>query len=160
MTAWLKSVVNRIPRRVAAHAVASGVLIAVLIGCTVKPKSREDETTTDFRQISGVFDMLQGFHNRPPRDLEEIRKNLAELHKDGQNEEPDKVLTSSRDNEPYVIMLGARLGSEPGDAIVIFEKKGLDGVRYVMTANRQVLQLNEEQFRQAQLASGKRSDEK
>jgi hypothetical protein len=140
------------------QAVLATCSLLFLIGCLAKPASREDETTTDFRQISKVFDAMQSFHNRPPRDLDEIKQWLSDFHKDGLNEEPEKVLTSSRDNQPYVIVLGARLGSEPGDALVIFEKTGAEGTRYVMNATRQVQQLTEEQFRQARIAQGTRSD--
>jgi hypothetical protein len=137
---------------------AAGSLV-ILIGCMSKPAAREDETTTDMRHISGVFEAMQGFHNRPPKSMDEIRNMLADLHKDGRNEEPEKVLTSSRDNQPYVIVLGAKMGDDPKDALVIFEKTGKDGTRYAMTAGRHVLQLTDDQFKQAQIASGKRSDE-
>lgn len=158
MRAWLKAA-DPLARRRLAQAVALLSGFVVLIGCMSKPKSREDETTTDMRHIARVFDSLQSFQNRPPKDMDEIRQWLSDLHKDKQNDEPDKVLTSSRDNQPYVIVLGARMGSEPMDALIIFEKTGADGTRYAMNAGRQVSQLTEEEFRQAKIAAGKRSDE-
>ncbi|WP_425619296.1 hypothetical protein NA78x_003034 [Anatilimnocola sp. NA78] len=153
MTAWLARRL-KLWFRARPLAVALAALLLVT-ACTVKPKSREDETTTDFRQISRVFETTQNFYNRPPKDLAEIRSMLADFHKDGLNDEPDQVLTSSRDNEPYLIVLPARLGSEPADSIVLCEKTGLDGVRYVMTQNRQVRQVPEAEFRQLRLANGK-----
>src|SRR5688572_10657901 len=61
----------------------AGVCLVLLGGCLAKPGPREDETTMDFRHIARVYESIQSFNNRPPRDLEEIKKYLADYHTDG-----------------------------------------------------------------------------
>ncbi len=135
-----------------------GFVLVLLGGCARKPAAREDETTMDFRQIARVYESIQGYHNRPPKDLDQIKQYLTDLHTDGQNDEPEKVLTSSRDGQPYVIILGAQFGVPPGTQIMFYEKQGAEGKRYVIHADRQVRQLTDEEFRQATFANGHRPE--
>lgn len=133
-------------------------LVLLLSGCLTKPGPREDETTMDFRHIARIYESIQSFHNRPPRDLDEIKKYLADFHTDGLVDESDKVLTSSRDGLPYVIVLGAQFGSASQDEIVFYEKMGTGGQRYVMTTARVVRQMPDEEFRRAKFAQGHRPE--
>ena len=135
----------------------AGVCLVLLGGCLAKPGPREDETTMDFRHIARVYESIQSFNNRPPRDLEEIKKYLADYHTDGLVEEPDKVLTSSRDGLPYVIVLGAQFGGTE-DEIIFYEQRGADGQRYVMTTGRVVQKMTDEEFRQARFANQHRPE--
>lgn len=123
-------------------------------GCQSNSGPREDETTMDMRQIAAVFESIQGFNNRPPKTLDEIKKFLADLHIDKRCDEPDKVLTSSRDGQPYVIVLGATFGSGEPDEIIIFEKTGAEGTRYTMNSGRIVQQLTDAEFQRAKFAKG------
>jgi len=138
--------------------VAGVSLILLLGGCQTESGSREDETTMDFRHIARVYESIQSFHNRPPRDLEEIKKYLVDYHTDGLVEEPEKVLTSTRDGLPYVIVLGAQFGAGMQDEIVFYEKRGADGLRYVMTTGRVVRKLTDEEFRRARFAQQHRPE--
>jgi hypothetical protein len=133
-------------------------LVLLLTGCLTKQGPREDETTMDFRHIARAYEAIQSFHNRPPRDLDEIKKYLADFHTDKLVDEPEKVLTSSRDGLPYVIVIGAQIGAEPTDAIVFYEQKGSAGQRYVMTSGRVVRQMPDEEFRRAKFAQGHRPE--
>jgi hypothetical protein len=138
--------------------IVSSLVILFLTGCLVKSGPREDETTMDMRHIARVFESIQGFYNRPPKDLEEIKKYLTDYHTDGLNEPADKVLTSSRDGEPYVIIIGSQFGTGMGDEIVMYEKRGAEGKRYVMFTDRSVRQLTDDEFKQATFAKGHRPE--
>lgn len=138
--------------------IVSTLVVLLLAGCLVKSGPREDETTMDMRHIARVFESIQGFYNRPPKDLEEIKKFLTDYHTDGLNDEADKVLTSSRDGQPYVIIIGSQFGTGSGSEIVIYEKKGADGKRYVMHTDRSVRQLTDDEFKQATFAKGHRPE--
>ena len=76
----------------------------------------------------------------------------------GLNDEADKVLTSSRDNQPYVIIIGSQFGVGEGNEIVMYEKTGAEGTRYVMFTDRSVRQLSTEEFRQSKFAKGHRPE--
>lgn len=138
--------------------VASSLVILFLIGCASNSGPREDETTMDMRAIARIFESTQSFYNRPPKDLEEIRKFLTDFHTDRIGDEPDKVLTSSRDGQPYVIIIGAQFGTGMGNEIVMYEKKGAEGKRYVMFTDRSVRQLTDDEFKQAVFARGHRPE--
>jgi len=134
------------------------VVLALLLltACSVKPKSREDDTTTDFRHIASAYDIVQSGKNRPPKDIDELRKVLTELHDAKLMPAPDDVLISSRDGLPYVIVFGLSLGAQVSHDIFIYEQRGFDGQRYVMTMSRNVQQLSEDGFRGATFAKGHR----
>ena len=139
--------------------VISIVLLALLpimsanSGCS-KASNGEDETTTDLRQIARAYGVVIGGKNRPPKNIEEIKQVLSDLHKDGLNPPADEVLTSSRDNEPYVVIMGANLGGVKSTEILVYEKKGADGKRYVLDMNYEVQQLTDAEFAQAAFAHG------
>ena len=62
-----------------------------LAGCT-QSGTGEDETTTDLRHIARAYGVILGGKNRPPKDIEEIRQVLSELHTDGLNPPAEEVL--------------------------------------------------------------------
>ena len=142
------------------------MLLAVLsvamacLGCTGKPKQTEDEVTTDFRHISRAYQVIQAGSNRPPRDVAEIEKILGELHKDGLNDKPEEVLTSSRDGQRYVIIMGATLGASTSNDILAYEKTGVDGNRYVLLTSSDVRQIPDAEFRQSTFAKGHKPEPK
>jgi hypothetical protein len=66
-----------------------------------------------------------------------------------------KLFVSPRDNEPYVINWGIRaqgVQKAPGEApvppIIIYEKTGADGTRYVANGWMSVRQLSDSEFAQ------------
>ena len=128
-------------------------VIAGVSGCS-KPASTEDETTTDLRQIARAYDLVLAEKRRPPRDLAEIEKVLTELHAANLNPPAKDVLTSSRDNEPYVVIMGANLGATKSSEILAYEKRGAEGKRYVLMMSYDVEQLSDEEFAQATFAMG------
>jgi len=129
-------------------------------GCSAKPVSSEDETTTDLRAIARAYEVVTAASNRPPRELDQIKKVLADLHTDGLiADAPLDVLTSSRDGQPYVIILGADLGASLSDEILVYEKNGAEGKRYVFLMNYEIPQMTDEQFGKAAFARGHKPNE-
>ena len=129
-------------------------IAGIFSGCS-KPAATEDETTTDLRAIARAYEVVIAAGNRPPRELDQIKRVLADLHTDGLVAgPPDEVLTSSRDGQPYVIVLGAELGAGLSPEILIYEKRGAEGNRFVFQMNYEVHQLTDEQFGQATFAMG------
>jgi hypothetical protein len=144
-------------RRRVASLVAGWLCAALAIaitGCSSTPKSTEDETTTDLREIAKAYAVTISLHRRPPRSLEEIKKVLGELHEAKMVGKPEEVLTSSRDGQPYEIILGADLGASRSPEILAYEKQGKDGTRYVLTMTYDVQQLSDAEFAQATFAAG------
>jgi hypothetical protein len=129
-----------------------GALLAA--GCSSGAKSSEDETTMDFRHIVRAYDLVLAEKRRPPRDVSEIEKVLTELHEADLNPPAKDVLISSRDGEPYVIIMGADLGATRSSDILAYEKRGAEGKRYVLLMSYDVQQLTDEEFANATFTMG------
>jgi hypothetical protein len=127
------------------------------LGCAPKPESTEVEPIRDLNHIQRAYGIMVSGHNRPPRDMAEVRKILDELHVGDLNPQADEVLVSSRDGEPYVIIMNANLGMADGrDEILAYEKTGVEGNRYVLLMSRDVRQISDDEFRRAKFAKGHR----
>jgi hypothetical protein len=70
-------------------------------------------------------------------------------------EEAEKYFVSIRDNQPYVIRWGVRpqgsgpIGAEaPQPVIIIFERTGAEGNRYVADSRPEISQMTDEELRQ------------
>jgi hypothetical protein len=134
-----------------------GVLFAAAAasGCSSEPISPEDEATADLREIARAYEVAIAASNRPPRDVDQIKKVLADLHTDGLvTNDPTDVLTSPRDGQPYVIILGADLGAEVSTEVLAYENSGAEGKRYVLLMSRDVRAMSDEEFAQAAFAGG------
>jgi len=139
----------------------SAVLLGALVigsgssGCSSQPVSAEDEATTDLREIARAYEVVIAASNRPPRELEQIKKVLTDLHTDGLvTDDPEDVLISPRDGQPYVIIMGAAAGDENPKDILAYESKGAGGVRYVLLMSHDVRQMTVDEFNQATFATG------
>jgi hypothetical protein len=139
-------------RRFALVALCTLFSLSGLVGCTSKPVVKEDEAAQDLSNIGMAYGFVVTGDFHPPRDIAEIKKVLDGLHRMGKTPPTDEVLVSSRDGEPYVIILGARLGEVISQDILAYEKKGADGKRYVLLMDRSVRQLSDEEFKQATFA--------
>lgn len=137
------------------RAVIGALVVAAASGCSAGGLSPDDEVKRDLGEIARAYDVVIAASQRPPRALDQIEKVLADLHTDGLvAAQPADVLTSPRDGQPYVIILGADLGASLASEILIYEKRGAEGRRYVLQMNYEVHQLTDEQFGQATFAMG------
>jgi hypothetical protein len=132
----------------------TALLAASVVACASRPVSREDETTSDLRNIARAYEVVINQHRHPPRDVEELKRVLADLHEANLNPPADEVLTSSRDGQPYVIILGADLGASAAKDVLAYEKKGKEGKRYVLYLSRDIMQLTDAEFARATFAMG------
>lgn len=128
----------------------SFVLLAILLsasaGCSSKPSAdvaAVDETENLYK-IERAYDAATKRLNRPPADVEQLKPFLRE-HGD-----PDTILKSPRDGQPYVIIFNAdiRKGFEMPPPIVAHEKAGVNGKRYVLTVMG-VVSMSDEEFAKA-----------
>ena len=89
---------------------------------------------------------------RPPQSAEELKPALGKLGN------PDDLLRSSRDGQPFVVCWGVDLLVPPTWAkatpVLAYEKRGVDGRRYVLTTRRRVELMPDQEFRKASFPPG------
>ncbi|HEY7155179.1 MAG TPA: hypothetical protein VH575_14550 [Gemmataceae bacterium] len=90
----------------------------------------------------------------PPRSEDELKRCFKEI---GETGDPDQVLRSPRDGEPYVILYGPPLDADARDVILAYEKNGAEGKRYVLTQARRVQVMTDGEFAAAKFATNQRS---
>lgn len=129
-------------------------MLSATSGCSDKPKGPPENKAADhLRKIAQSFDLAL-YKGGAPKNAEEIKPFLKLLSKD---EEPDDLLSSPNDNEPYVIMWGVNLERQTDTAAILaHEKKGADGKRYVINVARIVSQMSDADFAAANFAKGRR----
>ena len=139
--------------------VAAVLLVGSLLvaggGCS-RSASTEDATTTALRQIAKAYSVILMGKQRPPQSMDEIKQVLTDLHTDGLNPPADQVLVSPRDKQPFVIIMGARLGTQMTGDVLIYEKDGAEGKRYAFLMTQEVRQLTDDEFAKASFAMGHR----
>ncbi len=125
-----------------------------LSGCSSKPVKQEDPGAVNLRKISQAYDVADLKIGHPPRNEEELKRCFQEI---GETGDPDPILRSPRDGEPYVILYGPALDSSARDVILAYEKNGADGKRYVLTLARRVQVMTDSEFAAAKFATAHRS---
>ncbi|HEY3392196.1 MAG TPA: hypothetical protein VGK58_05790 [Lacipirellulaceae bacterium] len=73
--------------------------------------------------------------------MDELKSVLAGLLDD-----PSPYFRSTRDGEEYVVVWGLQLDSVPADAIVAYERTGVDGKRMVITRDGVAKEVSKEEF--------------
>ena len=131
-----------------------GILAAMATsGCAEKPKVQENKAADHLRKIAQAFDLAQ-YKGHTPNGPDDIKPFLKQL---SPKDEPDDLLRSPNDGEPYEIMWGVNLDRQTEiGAIFAHEKKGVDGKRYVITGARIVSQMSDADFAGASFAKGRR----
>jgi hypothetical protein len=136
------------------HAAGVGwtLCVGLLVGCSSSQPPSEELVKINLRTIAQAYWAINDYHKRPPRDLDELRSTLADLHIVEMGGPPDVVLASPRDQQPFVIIIGAKPAAEESRVILAYEKQGADNSRYVLTTTGKVLQLSNEEFAKARFA--------
>jgi hypothetical protein len=143
-------------RRLGVLLLCAGALTgAGLPGCTGPPQPQENQAAAHLRTIIQAYDLALYHKGRPPRDAEELKPFLKQLR---EHEDPDVLLRSPNDGQPYEIVWGVNLNQDvdPG-AVLAYEKQGAEGKRYVITVGRIVKEMTEAEFSGASLARGRKS---
>ena len=132
----------------------AGVACASLLGCSRPSPPTENPSAANLRTISQAYDLVLFKKGRPPQNVDDLKPFLKELRA---NEDPDVLLRSPNDNEPYEIVWGVNLDNASNiSAVLAHEKNGVNGTRYVITVARLVKTMGDEDFQHATLATGKK----
>ena len=130
---------------------ASSSLAAAVCSCSSvvvvdKPLEPAQER---LMKIHVAYMRFSADQKRPPQNVDELKPFLAELGN------ADDILRSPRDGQPFVVCWGVDMTQPPASAaksmpVVAYEKQGVNGRRYVLTAPfRKVEVLSDQEFRQA-----------
>ncbi len=89
---------------------------------------------------------------RPPQSSKDIQPLLAKMGS------PDEILRSPRDGQPLVICWGVSprklLSSAKSTPVLAYERRGVNGSRYVLTAIHSVELMPDAEFRAASFPPG------
>jgi hypothetical protein len=130
---------------------------AVLAGCSssspVTVQTPLDPTQEKLIKIKLAYSHFLGEKGAPPRSAEDLRPLLA-----SGADNPDEILRSSRDAQPFVICWGvdinAKLPWAKTTPVLAYEKEGVGGSRWVLTTARSVGLMSEQEFREASFPPG------
>ena len=120
-----------------------------LAGCSSRPKQQEEPAAFRLRKIAQAYQLASDLRGKPPRSAQELSRFFKEL---GETGDPEELLRSPRDGEPYVIVFGVDFDSQARDTVLGYEKTGAEGTRYVLTLSREVKLLKNEEFARATFA--------
>ena len=132
-------------------AIASIIVSASLSGCSSSkstPRS-EDPGVTNLRKIGQAYDFFTQEKHRAPQNDDELAPMFQEL---GDNTSPAEILRSKRDGQPYVILYGPKMDSDSRAVILAHERDGAEGKRYVLTLDRMVREMTDDEFANARFA--------
>jgi hypothetical protein len=128
---------------------------AAVAGCPSSPvvvNAPLDRSHENLMHIGTAYDRFTTRHAQAPTGVEQLRPFLKELG------DPDELLRSPRDGEPYAICWGVDLRVRPKWAtstpVLAYEKRGADGKRYVLTTLRSVSLMTDQEFKQASFPPG------
>lgn len=132
---------------------ANLICVLGLAGCS-ESGPRTDDAELNLRRIVQAYE--QASFPRLPANVGDLKGQFKEL---GDKRDPEVILRSPRDGQPYVILFGRPLDSSNRTTILAYEKSGKDGKRYVVMLSRDIKLLTEEEFAAANFA-GPRPDAK
>jgi hypothetical protein len=128
--------------------------VILLAGCSSQPgKMKEvDPIIVHLQSINQAYIKSIEKQGRPPKNVAEIRPALQEVG------DPDKLLRSPIDGEEFVIIWGVDPRTVPPQGgklpVLIYEKKGVAGKRYVLQVPTLVSTMTEEELRNAYFPAG------
>lgn len=138
-----------IPGVLPRSAFLAGLLVVLSTSGCSEPKFEEEPVKANLRLIGKAYFMIADYRKRPPKDEEELRTQLAELHTLQMGGPPAEVLVSPRDMQPIVIILGPGKLSDGSANVLAYEKVGADNSRYVLMQNGDIQKLSNEDFAKA-----------
>jgi hypothetical protein len=104
-------------------------------------------------QIGAAYTRYNTQYERPPTQADQLTPFLKEYG------DPDQILRSPRDNEPFVVCWGLDVLTPKmtkAVPVLAYERQGAGGRRYVLTTLRSVYPMTDEEFRQASFPPGHR----
>ena len=120
-------------------------------GCQSVQKKPVPEARQNLRNISLAYLKFTNDTQGPPANKDALLPYLKEFG------EPEKILVSATDGEPFVIHWNVDYRAYPMQPdkapVLAYEKTGKKGVRYVLRV-KDIVQMNETQLREAPFPSG------
>jgi hypothetical protein len=130
------------------------IVLTVFGGCsqpTVVEK-KVDPTQQQLILIGAAYQQYTYTKEAPPSKAEDLTQFIKDL---GGN---DTTWTSTRDGQPFVIVWNLDLRQPPTWAkstpVLVYEKKGINGKRFVRTVMGSVEELSEQEFAAASFPPG------
>jgi hypothetical protein len=101
------------------------------------------------RGIIRVYSIAARDLGRPPQKIDELTAIYAQADPD-----PSKYVRSARDGQEFVVAWGVDLRNTPGDTVIAYERKGVDGKRMVVTADSSILEVAEDDLASLKFPKG------
>ena len=117
----------------------------ILSGCgeTEIPKIPDDQQNINY--ILRAYCKFNGEQQRTAASLDELKPLLKEFG------DPEKIILSPRDGQPYVLVGGLVIGRMPSGGelpVVAYERQGVNGKRQVVDLRGKIRELTPEEFKQ------------
>lgn len=141
------------PRSAAFYALAAVIAVG---GCGSRSEVPVGDAAESIRQLALAYVQYSATNRGVgPADQESLTKFMVQ--RNGlSREEAEAYLISPRDNQPYVVRWGQRpLGSgpigpePPKPSLIVFERTGANGTRYVADGLLAIKEMSAEEFAQA-----------
>jgi hypothetical protein len=131
--------------------VLCGLVVALTMGCTSRKEVSSSLAPDDFTpEAEAILHVGQAYRDaytalkKPPASIKDLKPYLAKFG------DPDKVLISPSDGQPYEITWGQVPGRPPRsikvNPFLVCENRGKDGKRYVLDFTFRVRCLSEDEF--------------
>jgi hypothetical protein len=137
--------------------ILAAVAVGSIAGCGGETATPDDLTSKYLSEIGQAYMTFLIAEKRQPKSLDEIRQTLQTLHLADYASDPELVMRSPRDGQPFVVILGAASKGDGGDdksTIWAYEQTGADGKRYVLMLSGDVKLLTDGEFAGAKFAAG------
>ena len=124
-------------------------LATFLSGCSGRIKQSAGHVAGPLMELATAYQRATHKLDRAPKDADELKPFLDE------GKEVGSLLRSPADGEEYVILWGTdpRAGMALKPLVIGYEKKGMDGTRFVFTAMGVSL-MSEKDFQNARFPEG------
>ncbi len=140
--------------------ILSVILLFPMCGCDSGPKVVPvDKTRSRLQAISAAYIAATMKANRAPSKPDELLPFLGD--ESTSEEEKRATFRSDNDGEEFVIVWGVDLrkmgtGGLSRDVIIVYEKRGKSGQRYVLKPRADIFIIPDEVFQKSQFPNGHR----
>jgi hypothetical protein len=125
------------------------VSLAASIGCGAKSREAFNKQTSHVHAIAAQYVRASSKLHHLPQNEVEFKRALADLNVPLQAlkvNSIDELFISERDGEPLVVVYGT---PPKNSDVVVYEKTGIDGKRYVGHMSGMIEELGDEELRKA-----------
>lgn len=136
-------------RRPLSRYMACWFVLAAGCGGPAGPPTPDDPSR--LRGITTLYSLAARELGRPPKNVDELKAILAPA-----TDDPSIALTSTRDQQEFVIVWGLDLTGRQAnsDTIVAYERTGVEGKRMVVDCRGEVREVTPDEFKQLKFPKG------